>query len=307
MDKALARLRGGGIDAFVDLLLDDLLDRPVSELVEPEWLAARLAEAARSAAADPQVEQWFRDRITDARARVPSGKPTLHPDIQEPLRALLQRPYVPDRRLTGRLLDHATTRLLLRNLFQDLLVSFVKKLKSPLPTGARGPLAFGGLKRLGEGMLGAVGHELEAQVEAKAREFMDAGIGRLVDQLADDLCNPKLTREYGDWRGHWLDVFLSTEISAIAAEVEKLDPDALVATGAALVRGIAGRPELEGQLTAVLRAAMEGAGDRSVRALLGGLEQHGIDSVRELLVQRGRAVVATPAFEAWWADLHREA
>ena len=303
-EQSLTQLRSGGIDTFVDLLLNDLLDRPVSELVDPDWLAHQLAAAARSAAADPQIEQWFRERVSDARGRVPAGRADLPAEIVEPLREVLRRPYVPDRALMGRLLDHKTVRLVLRNLFQDLIVGFVKKLKSPLPAAARSPLGLGGLKRFGEGVLGAVGHELEAQVETKAREFMDVGIGHLVDQLADDLCNPKQTREYGDLRAHWLDVLLGTDLSALAIEVEKLDPDALVATGAALVRGVANRPELADQLAAVVRAAMEAAGDRSLRGLFQGAEQHGIDSVREILVQRGRAVVETPAFAAWWDEIH---
>lgn len=305
-ERTLARLKNGGIDAFVDLLLNDLLDRPVVELVDPDWLAARLAEATRSAAADPQVESWFRDRVTDARRRVPQGRPQVPPEILDPLRALLARPYVPDRALVGRLLDHEAVRLLLRSLFQDLLIGFVKKLKAPLPAAARSPLNLGGLKRFGEGVLGAVGHELEAQVDGKAREFMDAGIGRLVDQLADHLCDPQRTRDFGDWRAHGVDVLLGTDMKVLAGEVEKLDPESLVATGAALVRGIANRPELPTELAAIIRAATEATEGRTARSLLGGLEQHGIDAVRDVLVQRGRAVVETRAFAAWWDTIHAD-
>ena len=71
---ALHRLRDGGTDRLVDLLLDDVLSRPVSELVDPAWLARQLAASAKSAAADPQVEAWFRERVKDARARVPAGR-----------------------------------------------------------------------------------------------------------------------------------------------------------------------------------------------------------------------------------------
>jgi hypothetical protein len=300
-----ARLRDGGIDHLVGLLLDDLLDRPAAELVEPRWLAERLAAAARSAAADPQVESWFRDRVTDARVRVPAGTADIPGSIVAPLRDVLQRPYVPDRAILGAILDHPTARLLLKNLFQDLVLNIVRRVRNPLPS-ARSPLGFGGLKKLGEGMLGAVGHELEHQVEAKAREFMDAGIERLVGQLADMLCDPQLASDYGAWRAHALDVLLATDLRVLAGEVEKLDPDSLVATGAALVRGIANTPELTDQLTTVLTAAFEASEGRSLRALLGGLEQHGIEAVREVLVERGRAVLETPAFEAWWDDLHRD-
>ena len=74
-------------------------------------------------------------------------------------------------------------------------------------------------------------------------------------------------------------------------------------TGAALVRGIAGRPELAGELETVIRSAMEAARGQSVRDLLGGVEEHGLGVLRELLVQRARAVVETEAFEVWWDEV----
>ena len=43
------RLRDGGAARLADLLLDDLLDRPLRELVEPRWLAERLVDSVRSA------------------------------------------------------------------------------------------------------------------------------------------------------------------------------------------------------------------------------------------------------------------
>lgn len=294
------RLRAGGIDRFVDMLVEDILDRRADELLDPAWMALQLAQAAKSAANDPQVERWFRDRITDARQRVPSGTARLPPEISRPLAEVLRRPYVPDRAIVGRLLDHDTARLLLRNLFGDLLITFARKLRPPMATSA---IKFGGLKRFGEGVLGAVGHELEAQVEAKAREFMDAGIHRLVDQFADHLCDPALTREYGEWRAYGLEVLMATEARTLAGEVEKLDPDALVATGAALVRGLVGREELPTQLEAILTTALTAGGDRTVRSLLGGLEAHGTGFARDLLVQRARALIETDAFEHWWDDI----
>ena len=301
--SAHERLRNGGIDRLVDLLVDDVLDRPITELVDPSWLAGQLAETTRSAAADPQVERWFRDRVTELRSRVPAGPLPSPAEIVAPLQALLSRPYVPDRALVGALLDHDTARLMLKNLFQDLLISFARKLRPSGPVVPRTGLPFKGLQRMSESVLGVVGQELEQQVEAKAREFMDAGVQRLVDRMADHLCNPALVQEYGAWRLHGLDVLLHTDSRRLAAEVEKLDPDALVATGAALVRGIANRPELPGQLEHILRAAMDATEGRNIRSLLGGVEVHGIHMVRDLLIQRARALVETEAFARWWAEV----
>jgi len=306
---ARERLRSGGIDRLVDLLLDDVLSRPVEELVDPAWLGRQLAAAAGNAAADPRVEGWFRERVRDARARVPAGAVAVPIEVKRPLRELAARPYVPDRALVGQLLDHDTARLLLKNLFLDLLIAFGKKLRPALPSGGlgsgpRGALAgLKGLQKLGENVLGGIGEGLEREVEHRAREFMDAGVQRLVDKLADQICDPTLVREYGAWRLHAVDVLLRTDARRLAAEVEKLDPDSLVDTGAALVRGIAGRPELAGELETVIRSAMEAMRGQSVRDLLGGVEEHGLGVLREILVQRARAVVETEAFEVWWDEV----
>ncbi len=297
-----ARLRQGGADRLADLLLDDLLDRPLSELVDARWMAERLVVSVRSAAADPRVEAWLRDRVNDLRARVPDGVPDIPAAIRAPLGELLARPYVPDRAVVGRLIDHETARLLLKNLFQDLLVAFARRLKPPTPQMTGLP-SFGRLTRLGEGVLGAVGHGIEHQIEQKAREFTDQAVQKLVDKMADHLCNPDLVVEYGAWRAHGLDVLCGTDMRVLAGEVEKLDPEALIATGAALVRGIAGREELVGEIESVLAAAMESTGSQSAREMLGGVEEHGIELVRDLLRQRARAVIETDAFARWFDDI----
>lgn len=297
----LARLRDGGADRLADLLLDDLLDRPLSELVDAGWMAERLVVSLRSAAADPRVESWFRERVNDVRARVPEGTPQVPLAIRAPLGELLARPYVPDRIMVGKLLDHPTAQLLLKGLFQDLLIAFARRLKPITPKA--GLPSFGRLSRLGEGMLGAVGHEIEQQIELKAREFTDQAMHKLVDKMADHLCNPELIAEYGAWRAHGLDVLCGTDMRVLAGEVEKLDPEALIATGAALVRGIAGREELAGEVEAVLVAAMESAGTKSAREMLGGVEEHGLLLVRDLLRQRARAVIETDAFARWFAEV----
>lgn len=301
----LARLRNGGADRLADLLLNDLLDRPLSELVDARWLAERLVASLRSAAADPRVEWWLRERVEDLRARVPAGPPQLPPAIRAPLGELLARPYAADRALVGALLDHPTAQLLLKNLFQDLLIAFARRLKPLAPKG--GLPNFGRLSKLGENVFGAMGHEIEQQIEQKAREFMDQAVHKLVDKMADHLCNADHMREYGAWRAHGLDVLLGTDMGVLAGEVEKLDPEALIATGAALVRGIAERDELAGEVEAVLSAAMESTGTQSAREMLGGVEEHGLELVRDMLRQRARAVIETDAFARWFADVNEDA
>jgi hypothetical protein len=301
-EAALERLRAGGAARLVDLLLDDLLDRPVTELVDADRLGAQLAAAFRASARDYRLESMLRDRVR--RLSPPAGKPAVPAAVTGPLREVLRRPYTPDRQLAGRLLDHETVRLLLKNLFHDGLVSFAKRLRPPVPLPmASGRLPFGGLGKLGGGVLGAVGEEVERQVEQKAREFMDHAVHRLVEKMADHLCDPMLTRDYGAFRAHLLDTILDTPSHVLVAEVNKVDPDTLVATGAAVLRGLADSPGLDGQLSRIVAAAVEQAEGRSLRGILGGTEDPGLDLVRSLLKERAAAVIETPAFAAWWDEV----
>lgn len=304
----LARLEAGGSDRFVDLLLNDVLDRPVSEVVDPAWFSRQLVAAGRSAAADPRTERALRERLADVRKRVPSGPIVLPAEVRDPLRRVLTKPYVPNRELLGKLLDHVAVRELLRHLFQDLLVAFAKKLRPPIPpTGLSGAFAgkspFGALGKLGGGVLGAMGEEFERQVEQKAREFMDHAVHRLVEKMADQLANPERGAEYGAFRTHVVDVLGATDAKVLAGELEKLDPDSLVSTAVAVARSYLERDETEGEVEKLVRAAVDEAGSRTARELLGGSEEHALGFLRELLKQRARAVVATPAFAEWWGEM----
>ncbi|HND32871.1 MAG TPA: hypothetical protein PLA94_22900, partial [Myxococcota bacterium] len=227
--------------------------------------------------------------------------------VRRPLEEVLRKPYRPDRLLVGRLMDHDAARLMLKSTFQDLLVSFGRKLKPVIPSKPPG-LNLGRLSRIGEAVSGVVGQEVERQVEEKAREFMEAGVQRLVHTIADHLCDPRHVEEYAAWRVYALDVVLSTDMRELEKELEKLDPDALVATGTAIARGFLGRAELEAELQSVMKAALEQSGNRSLRELLsevgsGELGDQSIKMLRDLLRQRAAAVVETEAFARWWAEV----
>lgn len=295
------RLRSGGADRFVDLLLDDLLDRPVSELVDAAWLAGRLVEIARTSATDARIEDALRRQIQALRKQIPSGPTRLPPNVEPPLRDLLGRPFVPDQVLVGRILDHEAARQMLRSMFQDLLVAFARKVRPALPT-QKPSLPFARLQKLGEEMLGAVGQEFEKHLEDRAREFMDTAMQRLIAKMAEHLCSPQHSNEYAAWRLHALDVLLATDRQRIVAEVDKLDPEAMVATGSAIARAIVNRPEFVGEVEGFLTSLLERAENRSLRAL--GVDEASVALLRDLLRQRARAVIETDAFAQWWDEMN---
>lgn len=304
-DVVRARLREGGADRLADLLLDDLLSRPVAEVTEPRWLAERTAEAARTAVDDPATLRALRERAAQARARVPAGAVPVPDEVRAALEALLRRPYVPDRGLVRALLSHDTARRVGEGLVRDLLVSFAQRIKPVIPTAPlRGGLPnLGRLSRLGEGLIGGLGHELEAQLEQRARDFATAGMNRLLEQLADHLSDPTHAAEYARWRVDALNKLLATDAQTLAAEADKLDADGLADELVALARAIVGREAFVGELETALRVATDASHGRTLRgalAELGAGSSTSIDALRELLRARVRATVETDAFAAWW-------
>ncbi len=300
-DAVRARLVDGGADRLADLFLDSLLARPIRELLDLEALAPQVASALRDAADDPQVEAFFRARLIDVRARVPAGPVALPDGLRDALDQGLRRPYVPDRELLGKILDHDAVRRMLEDLFRELLLSFVRRVRPPVPPVSL-PV-FGRLGRLGDGVLGTIGHELEAQLEQRAREFADVGIGKLVGKMADLLCDPARTGEYAAWRAHTADVLLRADARVLAAEVDKLDVEALVATAASAIRALARRDAFADEVRGALRAVIDEAGDRSAREILGGIEAHALGVLRGVARARARAMVDEPAFVAWWDEV----
>lgn len=297
-----SRLIESGLDRFVDLLIEDTLATPVRRLVDLHDFAGLLASALRSAAADPTVERLVRERVRELKGLGGSGPLPVPAELRAPLRELVRRPFVPDRDLLGEILDHRASRVILKGLLEDAVVSFATRFKTPMPVPAplKGLGVLGG--RLG-GVAATVSQEVERTVEAKAREFVGAAVDRLVGKLADQLCDPDESAVYASWRAHALDTLLQADRRKLLGEVDKLDPEALAGSALELVRVFVDREGFPGELERTLESVVAESGEKTVRDVLGGVEHHAIGLLRELLRARARAVVETEAFATWWDDM----
>jgi hypothetical protein len=174
-----------------------------------------------------------------------------------------------------------------------------------------------GVRGLSDGVLGNLSHEIEHRAEARVREFVEEALQATLSEVADHMCRPENASAYADWRVHILDTVLATENRVLAAEVDKLDPDRLVATGAATARALAGRSGLQQEVAELVRTALETMGPRSLRDFL---SETGLDAgdaaaaeakwraeVEAQLALRGREIITTPAFKAWLQALLQEA
>ncbi|NOY28475.1 MAG: hypothetical protein GXP62_21675 [Oligoflexia bacterium] len=328
-DTVQSRLQNGALSSLVSLVVDDLLTRPVSGLLDPDFVADQVIMALETASEGANTETWLREQIQGLRDRLPEG--TLDdraPDeVVLPLRDALGRPIVWDRELVGRLVDHDAIRGIFRDVLARALTGYARKLAqlgrdNPVSQAARN-LGFGGrgrgtgrgsgigsglgrLMSLGEDLAKGLSAEIEAQTEGRTREFVDQAMSAVMQQVADHLCDPNYADLYGRYRVHLLDILLDTELSVLAGEADKIDPDQLVATGAAVARALSHREGFRDEIAGAVRSAITEIGDKSLRAFL---VEAGIDEaqwrvgIEEQIVARGQDLLATTAFQDWLTAL----
>ncbi len=314
--RAVARLQGPAADTLVTLLVDDLLDRPVAGLIDPSQIAGQLIAALEVATAGPQTEAWLRKQVGELRKRVPEGTlgERMPAELEAPLREVISRPIELDGALMKRLLSHEAMERLLRDVLVRSLRAFAERLRTlapPPPAQVRGRLgrlkALGaGVKGFSEGLVGQLSAELEQRAEQKIREFVDGAIAGTLQQVAEHMSGPEHAALYGSFRAHLLDTLLVTPNADLAREIDKLDPEGLVQTGAAVARALARRQGFEGEIAGVVRVALEATEGRSLRDYLketGLSDQAEQETLRAdlegQLAERVRAFAATDAFAGW--------
>jgi len=310
MDRVLAALKNEPerLEDLVRLLVDDLLNRPVSEIVDPTWVAPRFVEAFRATVRESRTEEWVQSQVQSALRRVQREEGSLReripPELIVPARQLAQRPYQPDRLLVRAVLDHHAMRKLLREVLMETLNDFGRTIRMGGGASERAPKkrgTFGQLIGAASEVATAVGGVMEKQVEGKVREFVDGAIQRSMDLTVDKLCAPDFVGDFADWRAGILDRLLDMEVERYLDEVEKLDPDGLVREISALLRGLAVWEGLGDQVESLLVAVVEEAGDVRLSEFLAGsgLEEEWRPQMEEFLVARARDFVATDAFAGW--------
>jgi hypothetical protein len=322
-DQILARLRDGALDSLVELCLDDLLERPVVPgLLRPETVAQRAVSVLRATAASPRLEPWLRDQLEELRARTiePDASGRAHSpgatlrdhvpaELSAPLEELLTEPWLPDRALVLRLLDHEAMHSLIHEVLHAALTRFAKKMRSLKPDtsklrsglGKRVPGSLSRLKDIGSGVVSVVGSEIESQLDQRVGEFVSQAISAVLGHVATLLTAPERAETMGDWRAYGLRVLLDTELEAWAVEARKLDPERAVQAMAKALRALAGRDTLEAELTDLIGVALDPWREQRIGELLRelGIEEAWREAGRSQLVELLGPVLDTTAFHAW--------
>lgn len=319
----LERLKGSGPDsplaALAVLAVDATLDAPPRALVsdaEAVGWARRLAEGALAAQGAEQalgrVVEAAANALQRERRRVGERLPR---ELLQPARAVLERPFTPDRRTVLGLLDREPMRELVRAILLEAVVDFGRKASAPVAGVARG---LGALARIaGESvasrsgtlgtLVGAVGSEVERQLERRAQDFVDASLSHVFGQVADALCDPRQAEQATALRLSLFDGALELTGPQLARELVNLDlPGASRTLKAGLQRWLAS-PAAD---PALLQAAQALLGLQDQRPLRARLAAWGVaEPVRALALQQAEArlreLVAAPGFERWLEALVR--
>jgi hypothetical protein len=301
------------VQALAQVCLDVWLERPVGALLPFEvavpvvraglsgWLESPSAVKALARGVDLVVNELNANRRTlkDVVAR----------DVREAVRDVVGRPFSPDRKLVLTVIDRDPTRELVRQLLLDFVLEFGRRASAPVAGMAKGLGTFAKLagdavkSRTGTlgSLVGAVGSEVERQMEKRAVEFVDTALSGVFGQLADAVSDPRRATEAAELRVAMLDGVLELTLPQLAREVANADvPGAVEVVRAGLTRWLASAASDE-ELKALASFALRDVAARPAKDVL---EELGLLVVvrergAEALAKRLTEVVTSEAFERW--------
>ena len=238
------RLDDAACRRLADLTIEQMLDRPVGELLTEE-VGARLWRMAlegwvHSAQALPALSRLVEQAANDLSANRKSLRDAWPAEARSTVREMLQRPWSPDRQLVLTVIDRPPVRDLIRALLLETVLEFARKASAPMSGVAKGLGSFarmaGAAAKARSGGLGAfvgaVSGEVERQVEKRATEVVDAALGGVFGEIADAISNPRRAGEAAELRLAIFDGVLELTGPQLSRELINLD----VHGGAEIVR-----------------------------------------------------------------------
>ena len=313
----LEKLRQTGptspLTGLAELSVDALLDLPMSAWASQaevaSWgrrlLSGFVASSGAQAALTRLVEELF-SRLQRERRPVEAVLPR---DLKLALREVVRRPFSPDRRLVLTIIDREPFRALVREILVEAVVEFGRRASAPVAGMARG---LGTLARMAQetvksrsgglgSLVGAVGSEVERQLEKRAVEFVDTALTGVLGQLADAVADPRRAEEASELRLSLFDGVLALTGPQLARELMNADlPGAVELLQESLSSWVASK-DADEALAAVGAFLLSLGGSKTGRAQL---EELGVlSAARQLAVEQTLArlqhVVGTAAFAGW--------
>jgi len=305
----------GPLATLARLIVVDAMARPLGEVVDAELWPRMLKDTLDAWAASDVAEERMVAAVHDGIEALDGLDGTLSdrmPDaVSEGLRELAAHPYSPSRELVLRLLDQPPVRKLLREILLDAVTGFAKKARAAGETSPVGGLASGlgrfakrragTLGALAGDVVGAVGSEVERQVEKRAGEFVDAGMTGAIADIADQIADPERAEDQAALRTALLNAALALTGPELAAELRGSDPAALGRLVRNAAQGWVGGDGFEGQVRGWLQDLTEAEGERTLGESLDGVSLRDTisDAATELLLAHAARLISTDAFADW--------
>jgi len=316
----------GWDDAAIVSLLDGLFDhacaQPLSAFVDADRFVSGVAQSITAERTKDLIERialpararWMSHAAASA---IPLGA-WLPDRVQRALSDLLRLPV----RIPPVILDEfvASERIRdgVRTLLQETLANFVAGMTggsnsaagSGASAGLRDAIGWGArvVGAAGRGLLGALGEELQKQLQSRAREFVDASVASLQQRIRDRLASEDSARALGAQRARAFRAAMRTTESAAAKFVQAWPFAIIDPLVPEIVEHNARRAELREVVLAEVRVVI---GELSREPTGVWLDRAGVrDLMRESVRTEGVAFVksflVSGTFADWWALHSRE-
>lgn len=281
-DLLLERLRAGA-PRLAELLVDDALATPATDLIEPT--RAFIDSAAQVLSETTLAALLSRLPASRLSSALPAG-------VLASARRVAELDWRLPRELTMRVLGRGPVRRLLREQVLRTLVDFARRATAGLTENivARGisKIAFGTRSR-------------PTPLGALAEGFADTAVDEVIEGIAAELADPTRAREQAAIRKAVLDALLEEtgpELAALAAP--QLSP--LLTTARAALADW--KPTFVADVTAALERLFAGEARRPLGELLAdlGLREVVVAHALPLVRRRLDEFMGKPAFARWLAD-----
>ncbi len=295
------------------LSVEVLLDVPVAKLLPKDVVVATARQAlegwVRSPSALAVLSRGVEATVAELNATPRALKDVVAREVREAVREVVGRPFSPDKRLVLTVIDREPTRELVRALLLDFVLEFGRKASAPVAGVAKGLGTFAKLageavkSRTGTigSLVGAVGSEVERQMEKRAVEFVDAALSGVFGQLADAISDPRRAAEAAELRLAMIDGVLELTLPQLARELANGDvPGGAEVLRKGLERWLA-NPASDAELQRFAELAVRDAGSKKAREVLDELGLPAVVKERGAiaLAERLEEVVSSEAFAQW--------
>jgi len=299
------------IEELNALMVEDILTRPIRDLVAPAWIASSIAADIKATVALPDFQSWLESRFRMAMDRIPDERAPLRgslpPDLIEVGKTVLGRPSTPGRELVRTLVDQPGVRNLLQTILKRTLTDFGSKLGSTMPNTSKIPGSRFRSKLMGvaKTVASSVSSEIERQMEDRINGFLRGAMGKVIDSIVDRICDPSKAQEAATFRINLVDALLDLPRHHFRGEVRKIDPKQSAGDVHAALTALANWDKLESEIQTAIEEYASQEMDRTIRDYLegSGLEDVFKPRLMELMGRYSGFLVENPAFSQWIAKL----